>query len=216
MRALLLVFVGGTAAAQSLSVGAHAGLNLARISSDSAVDTEFQAGAVVGADVIVELVESFGLSAGVEYLGVSGKVTSTTPGSPAYDFSMSYLAFPLHARYGLGAGPAEAYVFGGVTVGALVGSSQKRDDTGASGSFASLADVLISLDLGAGIAYRATDRVSVGADLSYSLGLTDVGTASTVGLGNWKTNGVQILGFVSYRFGTVEPRGAPPPAVAAR
>ena len=206
MRAALLVFVSGIAAAQSLSVGAHAGVNLARISSDSAVDTEFQAGPVVGADVDVELVESFGVSAGVEYLGVSGRVTSTTPGSPAYDFSMSYLAFPLHARYGLGAGPAEAYVFAGVTVGALLGSSQKRDDTDAEGSFAKLADLEVSLDLGAGIAYRATDRISAGADLSYSLGLNDVGTASTVGLGNWHTNGVQILGLVSYRFGAVETR----------
>lgn len=213
MRALLLVFVGGTAAAQSLSVGAHAGLNLARISSDSAVDTEFQAGPVAGADVDVEVVEPFGLSLGVEYLGVSGKVTSTTPGSPAYDFSMSYLAFPLHARYGLGAGPAEAYVFAGATLGVLVGSSQKRDDTGAEGSFAKLSDVQVSLDLGAGIAYRATERISVGADLSYSLGLNDVGTQSTVALGNWKTNGVQILGFVSYRFGAVtSPSPAPPVA----
>ena len=215
MRALLLLFVGGTAAAQSLSVSAHAGLNLARISSDSAVDTEFQAGPVVGADVDVEIIEPFGVSLGVEYLGVSGKVTSTTPGSPAYDFSMSYLAFPLHARYGLGAGPAEAYVFAGVTLGALVGSSQKRDDTGAEGSFAKLADLQVSLDVGAGIAYRATDRISVGADLSYSLGLSDVGSQSAVGLGNWKTNGVQILGFVSYRFGAVTAR-SPSPAVATR
>ena len=214
MRAAFLVFVSGTAAAQSLSVGAHAGVNLARISSDSAVDTEFQAGPVVGADVEVDLAESFGVSAGAEYLGVSGRVTSTTPGSPAYDFSMSYLAFPLHARYGLGAGPAEAYVFAGVTFGALLGSSQKRDDTGAGGNFAKLADVEVSLDLGAGIAYRASNRVSVGADLSYSLGLNDVGSQSTVGLGNWRTNGVQILGFVSYRFGAVTPQSPAPPVVA--
>jgi opacity protein-like surface antigen len=122
---------------------------------------------------------------------------------------MGYLAFPLNVRYGLGAGPAEAYVFAGATFGALLTADQKRESPGGDVDTdvkSALAGFLVTVDLGGGIGYRLNDRLSAGADVRYSLGVTDVAKSDpALAVKSWHTNGLQLIVGISYRFGAVTP-----------
>jgi opacity protein-like surface antigen len=212
---LLVVAPGGTAAAQALGAGVHAGVSLVRLSSDQAVDTEFAPTLVVGAQVELRVLEPLVLRLEIEYARKGGTVTATQAGSPAVDYSLGYLAFPVAVRYDLGAGAAEAYVLGGATLGALLSATQRR----ASGDELDVKDRLagleVTLDLGAGIGYRLSPHVTVAAEVTYSLGLTQVaGADAAVDVKPWKSNTVQLVGGLTYTFGA-RPE-SPVPIVARR
>jgi opacity protein-like surface antigen len=207
---------GGPAAAQTLGAGVHAGVSLVRLASDQAVDTEFAPTLVVGGQVELRVLEPLVLRLEVEYARKGGTVTATQAGSPAVDYSLGYLAFPVNVRYDLGAGAAEAYVVGGASFGVLLAATQRR----ASGEELDVADRLagleVTLDLGAGIGYRVSPHVTVAAEVTYSLGLTQVaGADAAVDVKPWKSNTVKLAFGLTYTFGAGRPE-SPVPILARR
>lgn len=213
---LLLIFTaGGSASAQTLSVGVHGGVSLVRITSDSAVDTEFVPKPLVGVHGDVALLDELVLRLAVEYAGKGGKVTTTKAGSTAAEYALGYLQIPVSVRYLLGAGPAEAYVVGGATLGFLTSATQTPDggvDTDVKGALSSVA---ISLDLGAGIGYRVLPHVTAALEVGYSLGLNEIaGSDPVLAVKSWKMSSVQIVVGLTYTFG--KPRAvAPVPQTAS-
>ena len=219
MRSLVAAVVllgAGSAAAQTFAAGVHGGVNLVRISSDTSVNTEFVPKPVVGVQGEMTFAESWTLRAELEYSGKGGQVTTTMLASPTIDYSLSYVALPINVRYGLGAGLAEAYVFAGTTLAALVSANQHRDDTGADTDVKShLSTFEITLDLGAGIGYRVSPKISATVEVRYSLGLNQVaGNDPALAVGSWKTNTIQIVGGLVYSFGAGKTEPTPTYATA--
>jgi opacity protein-like surface antigen len=202
---IVLFFGVGAASAQSLSAGVHGGVSLVRIDSDVAVDTEFLPKPVVGVHGDLAFLDELALHVAIEYAGKGGKVTTTQPGSPTAEYALDYIQIPVNLRYLLGAGPAEAYVLGGATLGFLTGATQTLAlDTGPSETDVkdALSKVAVSLDIGAGIGYRVLPHATASLEVAYSLGLNEIaGTGPTLAVKSWKMTSVQILIGLTYNFG---------------
>ncbi len=211
---VVLVLLGAApAAAQTLGVGAHAGVNLAKASGDAAVNVEFSPQPVGGAELQIGFTEPLMLRAGLDFSRKQLRVSTNVAGSPTVVYTLSYLALPVNLRYELGAGATEAYLFGGATLGVLIGGSQTRatgEDTDVKGA---LTAVEVTADIGAGIAYRLAPSISVALDVRFSLGLNDVApAAAAIDVKPWSLQTIQILVGSVYTFGAAAPSApsAPP------
>jgi opacity protein-like surface antigen len=212
--ALMLLAAARPAAAQVIEVGAHGGVNLARLSGDTSVDTELKPEPVGGVDFAITLIGELAFRAELEYAGKGARVTSTMNGSTPVDYSLSYLALPLNLRYQLGTGSPSVYLFAGTTLGALLAANERSQGGAERDVKDQLSGVEVTLDLGGGIVYRMTPNLGVNLDVRYALGLSKVAQDSAVlDVSSWKTNTVQIVLGVTYRFGVFDSGGPSFPAM---
>jgi len=204
---VLLVVLGGAggASAQTLGVGAHAGVSLASATGGAAVNVEFAPQLVAGADLHLGIADSLTLRAGADFTRKELHLSDEVAGSPTVSYTLSYLSFPVSLRYELGAGAAEAYLSGGGTVGVLLAASQTlaAADTDIKSQ---LAGVELTADVGAGIAYRVSAHLSVALDLRFSIGLNNIASsAAAIEVNSWRMQTIQILVGSVYTFGDRPP-----------
>jgi hypothetical protein len=197
-----LVLVGGTARAQTITIGVHGGVDMARVEADSTVDSAYVTQPLVGAEVAVGFAGPFALRLELDYARKGGQLRTGGPAGPTTDYTLGYLAIPVNLRYELGVGSTTAYVFAGATLGALLAAEERREGGSSQDIKDQLNAVDISLDLGFGLAYHLSPAVALLFDVRYCVGLNQIAKGDAVlDTSSWTSRAIQMVAGLSYTFG---------------
>lgn len=206
---ILTIIVGAMlsvgARAQSVLLGAHAGVNFSTASADEKLSLSSTRGLILGALLDITVVDPIAFRVGLQYVeeGSEFVVTSsssTPPGTAPTVYELNYLDLPVNLKMNFGTYSFGVYVFGGTTVGSLL--SAHRISSGQSTDISEdINSVNVSLDLGAGLGFEIAPRLSFLADGTFSFGLTDVAksTGALDDTDSWKARNFKLITGINYR-----------------
>ena len=153
--------------------------------TDTGGDAESRRGFIIGADLGVSLSENWRLRPGVFYVGKGADVSTTFETvEVAGGLSVDYLQLVLPVQRTFGTGKVQIAVQLGPWVAFEVGCEITASAEGVSVTVpcdeaVNVASSDIGVLSGVGLSYRLSDRASVGIDLIYHVGFTDVLSAAT-------------------------------------
>ena len=208
LGALLVVLawcVAADVSAQNIELGIHAGVNVAGTPTFSSLAAEARNGIILGGSASFELAPPFRLAVEAQYVqhGIQFTNASTTglpaSGAPTDIYNISYLEIPVNLRIGFGS-RFQVYGLAGTNVGTLLSATHQvnRADGGSEeiDNKEALTSTNFALELGGGVSYGITSRMSVAVDGRYSFGLNDVEEAaaseSLLNRDSWKPTGMKL------------------------
>jgi hypothetical protein len=181
--------------AQSLLVGASAGIDFATANTDESVSLTSKKGLVAGAGADLIIGQGLGFHVGVQYdekgTHVEQGATLPTDLQPG-DYNLNYLNFPIGLKYTIGKPSFNVFVTAGTTVGTLLSAALQQSSGGGEIDIKNQYNPIdLSLDLGLGFGFEIAKDLQIVTQAVYSLGVTDAAKDLT-STDSWKGRSLKI------------------------
>ena len=218
--AILLSSLAFAATSQAqLRIGVRAGANLASQKRDIDTTTlSSKVGFIGGLDVQYWFSDAIGVNAQVLYAqkGVSeGEVSLPNPitktqATVSRDMSLNYLEIPILLRYNLSDGAYRPYIFAGPSFGMFMSGTKTTTSTGenVASNLNGTEDIPsadmgmdLSLNFGAGVAYKMVYGPAFTLDAGYAMGMSKITKAGVDDPANIRSKDIRIMLGISFQMG---------------